>query len=111
MIDGFWIVTFAGMEGKGGGVVVMTKGKIYGGDSAFTYLGTYVDDGNGKVRADVLVQNFDPLVGNVMGIKGDFNLKFELTANGDKELHGQASTPAAPGFGLKAKLVRRSNLD
>jgi hypothetical protein len=110
MIDGFWIVTFAGMEGKGGGVVVMMKGKIFGGDSAFTYIGTY-KEANGKVSADVLVQNFDPLVGNVMGIKGDFNLKFDLTANGDKELHGQASTPSAPGFGLKAKLVRRSNLD
>lgn len=109
MIDGFWIVTFAGMEGKGGGVAVMMNGKIFGGDSAFTYIGTY-KEANGKVTADVLVQNFDPLVGNVMGIKGDFNLKFDLTATSDKELHGQASTPAAPGFGLKAKLVKRSTL-
>jgi hypothetical protein len=111
MFDGFWIVTFAGMEGKGGGVAVLLKGKIYGGDSAFTYLGTYAEEGNGKVKAEVLVQNFDPLVGNVMGIKGDFNLKFELAAKGNDELQGQASTPAAPGFGLKARLVRRANVD
>ena len=33
MVEGFWIVQFAGMEGKGGGVVVVTKGKVFGGDS------------------------------------------------------------------------------
>ncbi|MGA3317564.1 MAG: GrlR family regulatory protein [Candidatus Korobacteraceae bacterium] len=110
MFDGFWIVTFAGMEGKGGGVVVFMKGKIFGGDSAFTYLGTY-QEVEGGLKADVLVQNFDPLVGNVLGIKGDFTLKFELRTHGKDELQGQASTLAAPGFGLKARLVRRANLD
>jgi hypothetical protein len=109
MVDGFWVVQFAGMEGKGGGVVVMTKGKILGGDSAFTYLGSY-KEGDGKMSAEVLVQNFDPLIGNVLGIKGDFTLKFDLTANGNDELQGQASTPSAPGFGLKAKLRRRAAL-
>jgi hypothetical protein len=109
MFDGFWIVTFAGMEGKGGGVVVLMKGKIFGGDSAFTYLGTYTE-AEGKIKADVAVQNFDPLIGNVLGIKGDFKLNFQLTAKGEDELQGQASTPSAPGFGLKAKLVRRAKL-
>ena len=109
MFEGFWIVTFAGMEGKGGGVAVLTKGKIFGGDSAFTYIGTYTET-DGKIKADVLVQNFDALIGNVMGIKGDFTLNFELTAQGNDELQGQASTPSKPGFGLKARLVRRGNL-
>jgi len=109
MVEGFWIVQFAGMEGKGGGVVVITNGKVFGGDSGFTYLGTY-EEAEGMVKANVLVQNFDPLVGNVLGIKGDFSLKFELTPGGDDELRGQASTPAAPGFGLKAKLTRRADL-
>jgi hypothetical protein len=109
MFDGFWIVTFAGMEGKGGGVVILLNGKIFGGDSAFTYLGTYTE-ADGKLKADVLVQNFDPVIGNVLGIKGDFNLNFELIPKGNDELQGQASTPAKPGFGLKARLVRRAKL-
>ncbi len=107
--EGFWIVQFAGMEGKGGGVVVLTKGKVFGGDSGFTYLGTY-EETEGKLKANVLVQNFDPLIGNVLGIKGDFSLKLEMTPNNNDELQGQASTPAAPGFGLKAKLRRRASL-
>jgi hypothetical protein len=36
---------------------VLTKGKIFGGDSAFTYIGTYTE-ADGKIKADVLVQNF-----------------------------------------------------
>jgi hypothetical protein len=109
MVEGFWIVQFAGMEGKGGGVAVLTKGKVFGGDSAFTYLGAY-EETEGNLKANVLVQNFDPLIGNVLGIKGDFSLKLECTPNGSDELRGQASTPAAPGFGLKVKLTRRANL-
>ena len=108
MVEGFWIVQFAGMEGKGGGVVVLTKGRVFGGDGAYTYLGTY-EEIEGKLKANVLVQNFDPLIGNVLGIKGDYSLKFEMTANGNNELQGQATTPMAPGFGLKAKLTRRAS--
>jgi hypothetical protein len=109
MVDGFWVVQFAGMEGKGAGVVVLAKGKVFGGDSGFTYLGTY-EEAEGKLKANILVQKFDPLAGNVLGIEGDFSLNFELTPNGNDELRGQASTPAAPGFGLKVKLTRRANL-
>jgi len=110
MLEGFWIVQFAGMEGKGGGVVLFERGKVFGGDSGFTYIGT-CEEVDGKARAKVLVQNFDPLIGNVLGIKGDFWLHLELAPSGSNELRGQASTPAAPGFGLKVKLTRRARLD
>lgn len=39
MIDGFWTVKFKGVQG--GGVAVFSKGKILGGDSGYTYTGTY----------------------------------------------------------------------
>ena len=108
MIEGFWIVQFAGMEGKGGGVVVLSKGQVFGGDSAYTYLGTY-EGSSEKFKASIRVQNFEPAIGNVLGIRGDFDLSFSLILKGN-ELTGDASTPAAPGFGLKVRLTRRANL-
>ena len=44
MVDGFWIVQFEGLQGGGGGVAVLTKGQVFGGDSAYTYTGTYQMD-------------------------------------------------------------------
>ncbi len=41
MMDGLWIVQFHGPQGVGGGVVVLTRGQVLGGDSGFTYHGTY----------------------------------------------------------------------
>lgn len=109
MYEGLWIVQYAGMEGKDGGVVVLTKGQVLGGDSAFTYVGTYEESENG-FRASVLVQNFNPLVGNVLGIAGDFTLNLRVAKTGNGIMQGEGSTPAAPGFGLKVKLTRRAKL-
>ena len=109
MFEGLWIVQFAGMEGKDGGVVVLTKGHVLGGDSAFTYIGKY-QESEKSMKASVLVQNFNPLVGNVLGIKGDFTLNFRTTATGNGILEGEGSTPSAPGFGLKVKLTGRAIL-
>jgi hypothetical protein len=109
MFEGLWIVQYAGMEGKDGGVVVLTKGHVLGGDSAFTYIGTYQEYGNG-FQATVLVQNYNPAVGNVLGISGDFTLNLRATVAGNGVLQGEGSTPSAPGFGLKVKLTRRANM-
>ncbi len=108
MIEGFWIVQFAGMEGRGGGVAVLLKGQVLGGDNAYTYVGTY--EGSGPdYRATVEVQNFDPSIGDVMGIQGNYTLNLVLKLEGD-ELHGQGSTPSAPGFNMRVRLTRRANL-
>lgn len=81
MIEGFWIVQFAGMEGKGGGVAVLLKGQVLGGDNAYTYIGTYKGDST-DFRASVLVQNFDPSIGEVTEIQGDYTLNLALKVNG-----------------------------
>lgn len=109
MFEGLWVVQFAGMEGKDGGVVVLTKGQVLGGDSAFTYIGTYQVSEHG-FQASVLVQNFNPRVGNVLGISGDFTLNLKVTTAGNGILEGEGSTPAAPGFGLKVRLTRRAKM-
>ena len=69
MVDGFWTVQFQSIQGGGGGVAVFTKGKIFGGDSGYTYTGTYEETDN-QVKARVSVQNFSPGVPNVMCVFG-----------------------------------------
>lgn len=109
VLEGLWIVQFAGMEGKGGGVVVFTKGHVLGGDGAFTYIGKYQET-NGGLQATVAVQNFDPAIGNVLGINGDFTLVLNVRRVSDEVMQGEGSTPSAPGFGLKVKLTRRMQI-
>ena len=97
------------MEGEGGGVVVLSNGRVLGGDIAFTYIGTYLESEKG-MQADVTVQNFEPAEGNVLGIKGDFKLSLDVSRVSETILQGQGSTPSAPGFGLKVKLTRRAGM-
>ncbi len=108
MIEGFWIVQFAGMEGKGGGVAVLLKGQVLGGDNAYTYIGTYEEIGT-SLKASVLVQNFDPSIGEVMGVQGDYTLNLTLKLDGDV-MEGQGTISTSPGFAMRVKLTRRARL-
>jgi hypothetical protein len=78
-MEGLWIVQYMGLHGDGGGVAVFMNGKVLGGDSGYTYIGTYTvqDD---VLESQIRVKNFLPEVPNVLGIIGDFDL--ELTGAG-----------------------------
>src|SRR5712692_724246 len=80
MLDGFWTVQFQGPQGRDGGVAVFTRGKIFGGDSGYTYIGAY-EENNNEVKARVSVQNFIPSVRNVMGLQGNFELESTCSAS------------------------------
>ncbi|QOY51398.1 GrlR family regulatory protein [Candidatus Sulfurimonas baltica] len=41
MIEGLWLVEFQNVQNAGSGVVVFETGRIFGGDSAYYYLGEY----------------------------------------------------------------------
>jgi len=82
MVEGFWIVQYEGMQGSGGGVVMFTKGKVFGGDTGYTYLGSYESRGN-ALKARVMVRNFIAGIPSVVGITGDFELSIEGTIEGD----------------------------
>ena len=110
MYEGLWIAQYAGMEGRDAGIVVLTQGRVLGGDNAFTYSGVYKEDG-GALQATVLIQNFNASIGNVLGIAGDYTLTMKVLPSGDGILEGQGTTSLAPGFGLKVKLTRRATLE
>jgi T3SS negative regulator,GrlR len=108
MLDGLWIVTITTADGSGHGVVVLTNGNVLGGDSGSTYVGTFTNGIN--IKATVLVQSFDPSVGNILGIQGDFTLDLDLQVTGDNQLDGTASSPQDPGTVVSVNLVRKSPL-
>src|SRR2546426_285220 len=53
MVDGFWTAVFKGGAGQEHGVVVFTKGKIFGGDSVYTYIGNYESEAEIKGQIGV----------------------------------------------------------
>lgn len=109
MVEGFWIVQFEGVPGgSGGGVAALTKGQIFGGDTGYTYLGSYHADQT-SIKARVTVHNFLPGVPNVLGVAGDFELSIAGTVQGDV-IKGSASVAQAPGKGLAVRLTKRGTL-
>lgn len=108
MIEGLWIVQFEGTAGGGGGVIVFIQRRVLGGDNAYVYTGTFQSDGE-KISASVLVRNFNPAIGNVLGIEGDFELQVQGTIQGDI-IKGSASLPNQQGPGMALKLTRVAGL-
>jgi len=108
MIEGLWIVQYEGTAGGDGGVIVFVKGQALGGDNGFVYLGTYQSDAV-RISARVLVRNFNPAIGNVLGIKGDFELIVQGTIQGDI-IKGSASLVNQEGPGMVVKLTKVTGL-
>jgi len=104
VVEGLWIVQFQGMADSGGGVIVLVKGQVLGGDSAFVYTGSYETKGD-TIAARALVRNFNPAIGNVHGIKGDFELTLRGTIQ-DGVIKGSASLVNQEGPGMVVKLTR-----
>lgn len=108
MIDGLWIVQFHGPLGVGGGVAVFTRGQILGGDSGFTYRGTYELKDN-VLKAKVSVGNFDFAASNVLGIPGNFDLLVEGKLQGN-EITGTGALAKAPDSKIVVRLRKSTDL-
>src|SRR5277367_711956 len=108
MFDGLWIVQFHRPPGVGGGVAVFTKGQILGGDSGYTYVGTYEVNDN-LLQGKVLVKNFDSAVPNVLGIPGDFELVLDAKVQGN-EMSGTGALVKMPDSKIVVKLKKRVDL-
>jgi len=108
MVEGFWVVQYEGMRGNGGGVVVFIKGKVFGGDTGYIYLGSYRTDGK-AVKAQVSVRAFLPNVPSVLGVVGDFDLEIEGQLEGDV-IRGTGSLSSQKAVGVALKLTKRADL-
>ena len=107
-VDGFWIVQVEAVHGKGGGVAVLTKGHLFGGDNAFTYVGTY-ETVDKLIRARVNVRNLLPDVLNIFGIAGGYELTLTGIVDGDV-INGKATVVGQSGVGFVVRLTKRGDL-
>src|ERR1017187_4988152 len=106
MIEGLWIVQYEGLQGNGGGVAVFVNGKILGGDTGYTYIGTYAIQNN-TLSARVKVSNFLPGVPNVLGLQGDFDLEINAPAT-DNLIQGAMALVGRPGAGIVVRLMKKA---
>ena len=65
-MEGFWTVQFKGVQGFGTGVVTYIGGRVFGGDSAVMFTGTYNLEGN-AVTMKLHVKQMVPGLVTVMG--------------------------------------------
>jgi hypothetical protein len=107
MVDGFWIGQMKALGSTGGFVAMFRGGKIFGGDSAFCFIGTYYSDAT-SVKAKVTVQNFDPAVLSMFGVKGDYELEVSATISGDS-ITGTAMLAGQPSKSMAIRLDKKAN--
>ena len=107
MIEGLWTVQYFGPQGNSGGVIVLTNGRILGGDSGFYYIGSYELKGD-VVKGKVSVKNFDPSIPNVIGVVGDFDLLIEGRVQGNS-IEGTGALATAPSAKIVVRLMKRSS--
>jgi hypothetical protein len=108
MVDGFYLMQLESVEGTGGGVIVLTKGHVFGGDTGFYYAGKYELQAE-LLRARVTVRKFLPGVVSIFGIEGDYDVELTATVSGSV-INGKAVIPGHPEAGLIVRLTKRSEL-
>jgi len=107
MIDEtFWSVQFKGTTELSAGVVIFTKGKIFGGDGGHTFMGNYNGDPNvkGSISVHPFVSGF-----KATGMHGDYELEFSGTVE-EKTVTATASVVGHKGNKLTARLTKVADL-
>jgi hypothetical protein len=108
MIEGFWILEIRVPQYTTGGVAVFTKGKVYGGDNAFTWIGSYSTDGR-IIKGRVNVHNFDSSVQSVLGVSGDYEMHFSGDVRGDV-ITGTAMIANQPQHSIPIRFTKRADI-
>jgi hypothetical protein len=108
MVEGFWIVQYEAVGGNGGAVAVLINGRVYGGDSAYTFTGEYQTEGD-SITARLMVRSFLPGVPSVLGAVGDYGLVVRGTLQGGV-IRAKGSLPGRQGAGIVLKLTKRADL-
>jgi hypothetical protein len=108
MIDGFWIITIEAPGGISGGVAVLLNGKIFGGDSGFSWIGSYsVHDR--LIKARFQVSNFNPSIESIFGYTNDYELHFSGQLQ-DDVLIGTAVVANQPQHSLSLRLTKKAEI-
>ena len=111
-LEALWTVKFEDATVQGwvnGGVVVLETGRIFGGDSAYYYLGTFELDGD-RFTADVRVVHYSGDPTTTFGTtETDFKIQLEGQRSGDT-IQAEMWRVAAPNLRLPTILERKADL-
>ena len=108
MIEALWSVEFiSSLQGASAGVAVFETGKVLGGDSAFTYIGTYQISA-GMLKAEVAVTKYSAGV-SVFGDLQKFTLRLEGAPKHDT-FDVQGYVVENPNLKIGVRLTRRAEL-
>jgi hypothetical protein len=105
-IEALWTVRFgavgADVSEMNGGVAVMESGRMFGGDSAYAYLGKFNIEGS-KVTGTLTIirHNFSPDFASIYGTnEKHFPLTFSSTRVGDDRIVGRLQRKGYPDADL-----------
>ena len=109
MIEALWSVLFASNhQGFGAGVAVFETGRILGGDSGYTYIGSY-EVKNGVMTAEVVISKYMAAGTSVFGDLQQFTLRLEGVPKYDAfEVLGYVAEQ--PASKIVIQLTRRAEL-
>lgn len=106
MLDGLYKVEYGVNDAFGRSVMCMHAGKLLGGNSAFAHLGTYQEESDGEIAAELITarHNDDPYYKPLMGADVAA-IQVRGRAEGRK-LRFEGSAAPAPGAVFWAELTR-----
>lgn len=111
MIEAMWSVRFVtNQSSAGNGVLVLENGKIFGGDSSFTYIGNF-EVKDGIVRAEIKVKKYANVAG-IHSISGSDEYILPLSGKLDRNEMTLSGKPSNnPQIDIVVRITRISELD
>ena len=118
-VEGLWSLTFKGtgvqgQEDYGAGVVIFESCKLFGGDSAYFYLGDY-DVHNDTLNANVKVVNYVHGIPNVFGLdENEYELDVVAQVPSSEKVgcsvRGAGTVKGHPNLQIQVILTKRADL-
>jgi len=110
MIDGLWTVEFEGVPNfLGGGIIVLSKNHLYGGDSQYFYTGLY-DVKESHITAMVQVSAFVPAPESIFGTREE-RFSIQLSGEvGERHMKGKGVRADNPSMQIQLTLKKRAEL-
>jgi hypothetical protein len=111
MIEAMWSVRFVTNQNIGGnGVLVIENGKIFGGDSSYTYIGNF-EIHDGRIKSNIKVSKYADTVG-IISVVGSDNYVLALSGKIDRDEMILSGNPSSnPQIDVVVKLTRIAELD
>ncbi|MGE0279264.1 MAG: GrlR family regulatory protein [Rhizobiaceae bacterium] len=106
LTDGLYRVSFQTPMGMGAGVIVLSGGRMRGGDSSIYYVGTYSQAGD-EFTASVATDRHTAGLASVFGVdRVHISLRGRIK---DGSVTMQGSAAEAPGISFQAMLMKLSD--